>query len=270
MHNNFDVLHSKCKRYHLKKLLKLVVPITILGLVIVVSLLYPFKNSEDVKRVEIDIPKAAEDADIFIDVKESIPKKTKPSVEEIIVEEPDIFQETKKDSKQKIEDVEYNLHLYSYNLLNKKREKIIHRKIVKKKNIEHKSKEIKQKVIEKVHKIESKPKDTDKSFSIVLKNINSTDKMIEVYNREQTYSIALKIAKLFFKQKKYKDALAWSKKANNINSREEEAWLIYAKSEYALGHEKRAKAVLKIYINNSNSKKANSLLISWLKGTNNG
>lgn len=263
MHNNFELLESKCKRYHLKKILKIALPVTLLFVVSIIGLFSFFTDEKElviVKKEEIKTPtivKIIDDADIFEEVKEKEKEK-----------EPDIFQQVEEEVIKR-EDVPYDLHLYSYNLLNKKRDKVIHRVSSKRKIIAKEQRIHKVTKVKKISKKEIEPKVRNNSFSIVLKNLNSTDKMIEVYKKEKTYSIALKIAKLFYKQKKYKEAVIWSKKANNIDSRAEEAWLVYAKGEYALGHEKRAKGILKVYVNNSNSEEAKSLLISWLKGRKN-
>jgi len=257
MHNNFELLESKCKKYHLKKMLKIILPIAFILLVSIISLLFVFEDEKKLEQIKTNNTKKQkieeEVEDIF---NKRVPIQDKAAVEII---EPDIFEEDIKITK--IEDVEYNLHLYSYKPLNKKRDKTIYKAPSQNKIVE---KKIINKKVNQESKLIVKPKDN--SFSIVLKNLDSTDKMIEVYNKEKTYSIALKIAKLFYEKKDYKESLNWSRKANTIDSRAEEAWLIYAKSEYALGNDKRAKAILKIYINNSNSKKAKSLLISWTKG----
>ena len=271
MHNNFEVLEAKCKKYHLKKILKILLPIGFLFLVVTIGLFFFFTNEKKLIKVEqnelkkdtIKIEKG--DVGIFKNTNEQKQLKSIASVkeQEKKIEEPDIFQ----DSLIKREDIEYDLHLYSYNLLNKKREKVIRKVPLQKKKVIKKQEISKIPKVKKVIIEQSKPKVKNNSFSIVLKNLDSTDKMIELYNKEKTYPIALKISKLFYKQKNYKKALLWSKKANNIDSRAEESWLIYAKSEYALGHIKRAKGILKVYVNNSNSKEAKALLISWIKGS---
>ncbi len=266
MHNSFEVLESKCKKYHMKKMLRIAVPVLVFLAGIVGIIFYLFSDNKQVEKIEHKKVKektlvVEDDVDIFQDKKIET-KEVKPlKKEEPIVQ---VKKENKKKTKYK--DVEYNLHMYSYNLLDRKKDNIIHKQPISHvKSVSNVvKKEIKRDITPKIN-LNKKIEPKNNSFSIVLKNLDSTEKMIKIYNEEKTYSIALKIAKLFYKQKDYKKAVIWSKKANSIEPREEEAWLVYAKSEYALGHKKRAKAILKIYINNSNSQKAKELLVSWIK-----
>ena len=255
MHNNFEVLEAKCRRYHLKKILKIVVPIVaIIGVVMVVLFLFPSEKKAPLKTKKIELKSKSlvvDDADIFESIAE---KKQKTKIEKKNIqakEELDIFQK----SQPKRADIKYDLNPYQYEISHYKKDTNVNT---------HKASHKERKIVKK-----PKPKKLEEkksSFSMVLKNLNTTDKMIKAYSNEKSYPIALKIAKLFYEQKRYKESSQWSKRANDIDSRAEEAWLIYAKSEYGLGHIKRAKGILKVYVNNTNSQKANSLLMSWIKG----
>jgi tetratricopeptide (TPR) repeat protein len=284
MHNNFEELEARCKRYYLKKILKIVLPVSVVSLVVVIGYFAVAKNEvQTAKPQQKTIFKKdiyqLDDADIFDNmtekkIKDTIKIKKVVVAKEIQKEKP--IKKVKKTKqiqkivpKRKIEDVEYDLHLYSYNLLDKKRDNVIRKKQLPIKKQPPKIVKQPQPHTNNIpQRIKNKPKvKTDKKpFKMELKNINSIDKMIEIYNSHNSYKTALMISKLYYKKRNYKRAIQWSKKANIISPREEEAWLVYAKSEYALGNKSKAKSILKIYINSSDSKKAKALLISWLKG----
>jgi predicted Zn-dependent protease len=118
-----------------------------------------------------------------------------------------------------------------------------------------------------VQKSSSQPKAQAKtqnsSFSISTKNINSIKNLLEAYKKNHTYSLAVKISEFYYKDKKFTKSLSWSKKANRLNSKDEQSWILYASSEYALGNKKNAKKVLSLYLRNTASPKANKLLKSW-------
>ncbi|MEA1955104.1 MAG: hypothetical protein U9N02_01255 [Campylobacterota bacterium] len=225
MYNNFEILEAKCKKYYMKKALKIVLPV---GFVLIVALVSIILSSDDKKDNAVVKP---------------VEKKIEEKIEKIVKKK-----EIKKEEKI-IKDVEYDLHLYSYNLLNKKQEVIPKKPLVKAKPI------VKTEV-------------KKEPFSLSLKKINSVDEMIKIYNKEKKYSLAVKIADTFYKQKNYKKSLEWSKKANVLNPKKVEAWLLYAKSEYEQGNKVRAQNILRVYIKNSNSKEAKELLIAWIKENN--
>jgi len=235
MYNNFEILEAKCKKYYMRKMLKIALPVGFIFLVIVASILDLFLSTKE-KKDKVVVKHTQKEIEII----DELPKKEKVK---IIV----------KQEKKVIKDVQYDLHLYSSDLLKKSKNHPVKKHSVKQKQ-----------AVKKIQKTEPK----QEKFSLSLKRVNSVNDMIKIYNKEKRYSLALKIAKHFYKQKNYKKSLKWSKKANTLNPKASEAWLIYAKSEYEQGNKVRAENILRVYIKNSGSKEAKELLVAWIKEDN--
>lgn len=62
-----------------------------------------------------------------------------------------------------------------------------------------------------------------------------------------TYQNAIQIARDYFNEKSYENALFWSYRAYQIESSSKEAWTLYAKSLRKLGYKKEALEILKYY-----------------------
>jgi len=84
--------------------------------------------------------------------------------------------------------------------------------------------------------------------------------VIKRFNRNHNINDALFLANMFYKQKKYKQAIKWAMKTNKLDSDIEESWLIFAKSKLRLGKRNEAIRVLRAYIKRSNSYEAKKLL----------
>lgn len=237
MYNRFEVLQSKCRRYYLKKYLITLLPVTIL----IAGLFFYIQTSQNIDKKD----------EVYKEVEE--PKVVSKPIEKI---EPEI-EKPQPTQKRVIKDVPYELEMYSYNLLNKKRE------ATPKESVVVKQEGVKVEVVEpkQIAVVESKT-----PFSISVKKIDSLADMIRAYNNDPKYSLALKIAQHYFDNKNYVQSLSWSKKANKLDAKGSEAWILYAKSEYESGNREKAKELLKMYVSSSNSKEAKELLISWVKG----
>jgi len=252
MHNNFETLEKKCRLYYLKQKLKIIIPMFFISIIILVSSMFFNKEEkqiivkkESVKIIEHKNPKIK-----TIKEKETIDKNINiPKIKKIKVI---------KKTKRIIKDVKYTIQLNNDIISNKK---IFHTKY--KKNNKKKEKIIEPLQITKTTKISKK---TTNNFSISTKKLESTKDMITLYNKENDYDLALKIAQRYYDSKKYSTALLWTKKANILNRKADGAWLLYAKSEYAKGNYKRAIEILNLYLANANSKEGESLLITWTQG----
>ena len=252
MHNNFETLEKKCRLYYLKQKLKIIIPMFFISIIILVSSMFFNKEEkqiivkkESVKIIEHKNPKIK-----TIKEKETIDKNINiPKIRKIKVI---------KKTKRIIKDVKYTIQLNNDIISNKK---IFHTKY--KKNNKKKEKIIEPLQITKTTKISKK---TTNNFSISTKKLESTKDMITLYNKENDYDLALKIAQRYYDSKKYSTALLWTKKANILNRKADGAWLLYAKSEYAKGNYKRAIEILNLYLANANSKEGESLLITWTQG----
>jgi tetratricopeptide (TPR) repeat protein len=97
---------------------------------------------------------------------------------------------------------------------------------------------------------------------IIMQQLN-TNKLINLYKHQESYDLAIKIAKLYYGQKDYNNSLLWAKKANKLDKTDEESWIIYAKSLYARGDKTQARQLLNIYLKFKPSQKAQKLLNQW-------
>jgi len=96
-----------------------------------------------------------------------------------------------------------------------------------------------------------------------IREVQDLDALIRQYEKFPRYATALKIANLYFEKEDYENAALWARKANLIDRDDEEAWVLYAKSEYALGNRDRARRILRLYLDYRDSVKARTLLLSW-------
>lgn len=78
--------------------------------------------------------------------------------------------------------------------------------------------------------------------------------------------LGLYIARYHYEHGNYSEAYNYTLKTNSINSTMEESWLIFAKSLVKLGKNDQAKKTLQLYISQSNSDNAKSLLYSIQQG----
>jgi tetratricopeptide (TPR) repeat protein len=86
---------------------------------------------------------------------------------------------------------------------------------------------------------------------IVIKVSETTNSLKDLLNNYKVfprYETAIKIANIYFSQKKYDKCIEWAKKANNINPEDAESWLLYAKSLVKSGKPNEAKKLLDSYI----------------------
>jgi tetratricopeptide (TPR) repeat protein len=91
----------------------------------------------------------------------------------------------------------------------------------------------------------------------------NVEELQKLFAKRHSYNLAIKIAREFFSKREYNEALEWAKKANKLNRNEEEAWILYAKSLYALGKKEQAKRILRLYLEYANSSEAQKLLREW-------
>jgi len=78
-----------------------------------------------------------------------------------------------------------------------------------------------------------------------------------------TYSIM--ISKRYFEQKKYKQALKWALITNELDSSNEDSWIIFAKSKVKLNQKEDAINALSEYLRTYDSQRAESILQQILK-----
>jgi hypothetical protein len=86
--------------------------------------------------------------------------------------------------------------------------------------------------------------------------------LIQSYNNDPTYEKAIKIAKIFFKQGNLYLAKIWALKANSIDVKRPESWVIFAKVLLKKGYKEDAIKVLKTYLEDYGySDQVNNLLL---------
>ncbi|WP_201352413.1 hypothetical protein [Hydrogenimonas urashimensis] len=98
-----------------------------------------------------------------------------------------------------------------------------------------------------------------------VREVQDLDALIRQHEKFPKYATALKIATIYYAGNDFENAALWARKANLIDRDDEEAWILYAKSEYALGNRARAIRILRLYLDYRDSIKAKSLLLSWRK-----
>ena len=107
---------------------------------------------------------------------------------------------------------------------------------------------------------------TAQSLTMSFKQIDSVEQMQQLYRKEPSYDKALKIAQFYYHVKQYSNASKWAKNANILERERDGAWILYAKAEYAKGSRHRAIEILKLYLANAHSNEGDALLRSWVKG----
>ncbi|HIP02700.1 MAG TPA: anaphase-promoting protein, partial [Campylobacterales bacterium] len=90
----------------------------------------------------------------------------------------------------------------------------------------------------------------DNSLSFIKKKFYATNNAV----------FSIKLAKKFYESKKYKQALKWSLITNEIDSKNEQSWLMFAKIKDKMGKKQDAINALNEYLKRENSSKAISLL----------
>lgn len=113
------------------------------------------------------------------------------------------------------------------------------------------------------------PPTNEKSLS--LNHNNETKLDIESVERRfkdsSNPSLGLFIARYHYDHGNYSEAYNFALKINSINNRIDESWIIFSKSLVKLGNVEQAKKTLRLYISESNSDSARSLLDSIERGT---
>lgn len=103
-------------------------------------------------------------------------------------------------------------------------------------------------------------------------SLNRNDSKLDIESIERRFketsnpSLGLFIARYHYDHGNYSEAYNVSLKTNTLNSKIEESWIIFSKSLVKLGKPDQAKKTLQLYISESNSEAARSLLDSIERG----
>ncbi len=147
-------------------------------------------------------------------------------------------------------------HIYANNKNIPKKNKIF-KKIIKNKTIKTKSKNIIKPSIDK--HISKK-----QIILISSQKLDRIDYYKEKYFNTGKIIYANLISQIFYNEAKYKKSLKWAIIANNIDSLNEESWILFAKDKVKIGQKQDAINALESYLKLNKSKKL-SLLLSNIK-----
>ncbi|MBE0498750.1 MAG: tetratricopeptide repeat protein [Campylobacterales bacterium] len=106
-------------------------------------------------------------------------------------------------------------------------------------------------------------KSTDKVYFSAVNEDKSLDEWVQKYDKKKSYAIAIYISRQYYFNEDFKNAGIWAKKANQLDRNKEDAWLLYAKSVFALGDKEKAKKILNVFLQYKDSAKAEMLLSEW-------
>lgn len=125
-----------------------------------------------------------------------------------------------------------------------------------------------QKEIEK--EVLTQKKQEKKKIKIVSKQINTLTFLKKKFEATKDIKYALMVASHYYKKRDYKNSLKWAIRANEIDSSNEESWIIFAKSKLKLGRKKEAINALKLYLKNRDSQNVLNVLQKIKRGNLNG
>ncbi len=116
----------------------------------------------------------------------------------------------------------------------------------------------------KQHKTKPLPK--PKKEILLTQNTLDIESIKKEFEKNPQPSKALFIARYYYDKKQYKKSLLWSLKANELDKKSEESWLLFAKSLVKTGKRNKAIRLLQLYIRKSHSPQAKILLKDILTG----
>jgi len=144
-----------------------------------------------------------------------------------------------------------NISNITHNKSTTKEKKLILNSQIPKINVETKKKiEIKT-TAKPIIKQEIKKTTTTKKEKIKIVVVQKSQKLqdlLNYYKSFKDYNTAIEIANIYYKNKDYQNSITWAKKANDLNAKDEQSWLIYAKSLVQLHKTIKAKTLLKLYL----------------------
>lgn len=106
-------------------------------------------------------------------------------------------------------------------------------------------------------------KSIEKVYFSTVNEDKPLEEWVQKYNKKKSYAIAIYISKQYYFDKDFKHAGIWAKRANQLDRNKEDAWLLYAKSVFALGDKEQAKKILNVFLQYKDSAKTELLLSEW-------
>lgn len=93
----------------------------------------------------------------------------------------------------------------------------------------------------------------------------SLESMEEHFKNSKDPKDALALARDYYSKKDYKNAAKWAFELNNLDKKNADGWLIFAKSKYNVGNKKDALKVLEAYLNQASNKQEVQNLITKMQ-----
>lgn len=115
------------------------------------------------------------------------------------------------------------------------------------------------KIEKQIVKVEQKEREEQK-FILHVKEINDKDALLERFGDKEDFESAIGLARLYFEDKKFVKSIYWSRKASNLNPKNESSWIIFSKSKQALGESEDAIKALQVYLEHFSSQSIENLL----------
>lgn len=242
MSNRLEKLHSQCRSYHLKKALKRSAALLLaFGMSVGAYYLYEAFMQEQVIQSSIDKVNATQEMANTETKKQNVPtgeKTLSPS---------------------------YLLSV-SASEVEKSIKQIQNKKSAAKFSEVEPAQELKRKSLLEINEKKAFPQVKEAEVKAYFSDINEDKPLedwIEKYNLKKSYTIAIYIAKQYYFNNMFKEAGIWAKRANQHDRDKEDAWILYAKSVYAMGDKQKGKKILNIYLQYKESAKAELLLSEW-------
>ncbi len=126
-----------------------------------------------------------------------------------------------------------------------------------------------KKIIKKIrvgNKVIKKKKAPKQKIFISSKKIDKLAYLKDRFNSSKKAIYATMLSEIYFDKHDYKKSLAWAITSNNINSSNEDSWVLFAKNKVKLGMKKDAINALSAYLKIYNSKKIKNLLMKIKRG----
>ena len=120
----------------------------------------------------------------------------------------------------------------------------------------------------KIKEAANSPKEENKKIKIISKKVDTITFLKKKFQATHNINYALMLSNTYFEKRKYKKALYWAIKANEIDPTNERSWILFAKAKTKMGQKKEAIKALKIYLQNRASQRVLNALQKLEKNSN--
>jgi len=117
--------------------------------------------------------------------------------------------------------------------------------------------------VQSIKAVETKAKKSEinkKKVFITSQDGNSLSFIKKKFHATNNALFSIKLAEKFYESKKYEKALKWSLITNEIDSKSDQSWIMFAKIKEKMGRKQDAINALNEYLKHGKSQKARSLL----------